>query len=194
MMEKIGKFAVKYEMPKVSACLRGAIKNDDSPYDSLDMYVLACRFGWKEEAIAASQGTLVLDLRSHSVRSRLQALDGKSLLLLLDLHQTRAESLLETLDTLYRSYHHFDCQFRHLYVPEMSDKHWVYLKYIIFLEMQCCSAGYRLEHPDFWDRDCFASIWRSQCRDCEIDLPTKEETQEAVMNALKSLPTTITYL
>ncbi|TDL26524.1 hypothetical protein BD410DRAFT_702164, partial [Rickenella mellea] len=87
--------AEQYEIPRITTYLRVYVMVDPKfRDDSLDLYVIARRYGWEEEGKIASQGTLKLNLTSPKFADVLKKLDSESLLKLQRLHHLRRRAVL----------------------------------------------------------------------------------------------------
>ncbi|KAI5117144.1 hypothetical protein M0805_000071 [Coniferiporia weirii] len=167
----------KYDMPDVAAFIRNEISKSTFPGSALDAYVLACRFGWMEEARTVSSRTLNVDLRSDTSRQLLKQLDGSSLLKLLDLHRRRRELVLEALNLEYNTPSLEVQAGRKLSWPALTPAHsakgcqyfehnktfWTALKYYVSEELEVNALGDTLRDPAFWNSAKVAPLWADVC-------------------------------
>jgi hypothetical protein len=97
-LEEFADAADKYDMPASASLAQRLIVVDPFIQNPMRAYVIACRFGWQDEAVSLSEKTLAHDITDLAHAKALSRIDGKSLLLLVRLHRARAtrmQALLE---------------------------------------------------------------------------------------------------
>lgn len=97
--QEILQAAEKYNIPRVLSIMQSIMLGDDLLYsDSLDVYILACTWGWKDVAKKASRETLKIDLFLPTTLEKLFTLEKADIQRLLLLHTDRKDRILRHLD------------------------------------------------------------------------------------------------
>lgn len=84
--------ADKYHIPRILTTIRRYIVNvNDTIYTPLELYKLACRFGWMREANVLSSSTLMTYLMSDESMRVLHTIETRHVLKLFRLHRCRQD-------------------------------------------------------------------------------------------------------
>jgi len=189
-IEPILDAAEKYDMPGPLSVIRALVMTPALLGDPLRLYAIACRYGWHEEARAASQCTLVLDLHAPQHRPMLQKLRTDALLNLLELHHGRREALRCRLNDPPFVNDQGDATCSHCGNP--VDYHtWRELKYAIILEMDVRPLGDTICGSGLLDWPAARACWAAKCMTCDRVLYDKKETLRVIRECIDQLPATV---
>jgi len=154
----------------------------------LRRYAVACRYGWTEEAKAASSETLKLNVHAPEHRPLLEGLGTVALLDLFALHRERREVLRARLDEppfIGAATVCVPCGWR------LDYNTWRELKYKIILEMDVRPLGDTICKglEEWWEAQ---ACWNAKCpnMDCNRLLYDKQLTITAISKAIADLKTT----
>lgn len=181
------------------------------PGTFLEKYVLACSYGWKDEARHLSQFCPPYNTQLH--RETFKSLSSVSLLDLLDLHQTRKEMMMSALHISYQTTIadeirlktlRWECLGLHGALSSTSqacrslnhDKGlWHLLKFHVLAELEKRSpveARSRLgEGGGFWNERSLNPVWEDECNKCSTKFFTRGVLEREFGRIVERMPMTI---
>ncbi|TDL15437.1 hypothetical protein BD410DRAFT_120394 [Rickenella mellea] len=165
--------ADRYDMVPVIETMSHIVASDFNAgqLGSILTYSLACRYGWRDVAKAASKKTLDINLSSLD-ESQLARIDNTSFHSLHKLHRTRRHALFALMDMNFSLVSHrvvFQCCIKDTHFGEVktcckdrgNSPLWILLKQSVFKEMEEFSSGRTLHEDKFWLRMEFGGLWSS---------------------------------
>lgn len=186
--------AEKFHMHKVTSAVRSVIMNHPHFRISqpLELYLMATRYGFDEEAKLALTAVLDVNLTSPTHFETLKKFDVESLLKLQSLHHRRKEALFAAMDPYTLSgvltYCPSDLEGRGHNVAMLK---WRLLRFRVAEEMEKCSSGKTLRETSLWISPEFDDLFGSECPNCHNFPFTRQWTYTAVLLALNKLPVTL---
>jgi hypothetical protein len=183
--------AEKYDMTGPASIIRHLVMTPPLADQPLRLYAVACRYGWVEEAKAASSQTLKYDLHLPEYRSSLERLAADAILDLFNFHRTRREVLKDRLNkspfVSGVSVFCVECGWK-------IDYHtWRALKYRIILEMDARPLGDTIVDPGLEDWEEAKACWTAKCPNpgCDRTLYDRCETVRVINECIAQLPSSI---
>jgi len=186
--------AEKFNIHKVVTRIRELVMTPSYLRDRpLEIYILARRHGWKEEAKLAATATLSIDIGSPCYFNVLKNTDAESLMRLINLHRRRRRGLILALNE-WASIPWCANSKVGLIGHVVQEKSWDYLLYRLADEMEKCSKADSLRSRAFWSRLDLKNEWYTGigpvCKKCRyyfnIDI-----LMVVIIDILDRLPTTI---
>lgn len=96
--------ADKYDMPSLLSAAHSMVRGNFFIRDPVGVYAIACRQGWRNEAVQASSQTLSLNITNPEVTRHFAGMDGQDVARLLNLHWRRRDAILDRLNRLSKDY------------------------------------------------------------------------------------------
>jgi len=190
VIEPILHAAEKYDMLGPMSIVRALVTTPPLLADPLRLYMIACRYGWQEEAKMASRYTLTLDLHAPEHKSTLLKLSTFALLNLMELHRGRREALRRRLNEAPFVNDNGDTSCSHC--GALVDYHtWRELKFVIILEMDVRPLGDTITSDGLLEWPAARACWDARCHSCEKVLYDKKETLRVIRECIDQLPTTV---
>ncbi|TDL26639.1 hypothetical protein BD410DRAFT_825761 [Rickenella mellea] len=176
--------AEKYDLARVTHYVQLVTKTEPFLSRPLEVYALACIFGWTEEAHRLSLQTLNLDLSSPTYEEILTSIDSASLYKLFQLRwkikkemaQAVQELDSEEIDEMRRCY----CS----NFPRGHTEAWECLEMFIRGELDKYPDGSSLRHPKFWSHGGLDKLWNLKCNICDEPVVRKSGVNEYIIDIL----------
>lgn len=182
--------AEKYDMPGALSIIRLALVFPSFLKDHpIQVYAIACRWGWQEEAQIASSHTIAMDLLSPTEIEKLRAVDPQDLTRLMLLHRKRRDQLKKGLDSQDMFYANIvpgrcsGCD-----APNVHEK-WHRMKYDWVTAVEHKPIDYTSR--DLLERLELAEVLNATCLRCQKRLYNAEGTISNLRQILERLPTTV---
>ncbi|TDL26621.1 hypothetical protein BD410DRAFT_763882 [Rickenella mellea] len=179
--------AERFDFIRVNHYLRLLTKAETFTTRLLEVYALACTFGWAKEARALSLQTLNLDLSSPYYADVLKSIDSAALYNLLQLRWKRKQKVLEVATKLEEG------RIDDIWVcdcdegPELA--FWNYLKAFVGEEMDNCPDGSGLRSREFWQQGGLDGLWDTKCNTCFGPCVDKSAVRDAFIKVLNDVVT-----
>lgn len=164
-VDELLSLAVQLDTPGPLSVIRGAITSPMFMSEPLQLYAIATRHGWDEEARLASTQTLTLDLYHDTYRSALERISSRGLMALFRLHRARRDGFKRLMD----SESSFGTANSEQYLcvgcsERLSNHTWRELKIRMFLEMDRRPLGDTLCGLDMEEWPEAVACWEAQCK------------------------------
>lgn len=166
--------ADKYEMPRALAAVRAIVMNSEYlRAQPLELYALASRWKWTEEARVASTATLSAALLRIQNFEVLRSLDADSLCKLLELHTKRKDAILRFFDLKHRESKNFivyqwECGCSTDLDGTKTEafmRQWEAMRCHVIASLDASPLGEELRESTFWSRKDF-KLWSFACHNC----------------------------
>ncbi|TDL26618.1 hypothetical protein BD410DRAFT_529462, partial [Rickenella mellea] len=176
--------AERFDFMRVTHHVRLLTKMEPFASRPLEVYALACIYGWAEEAHTLSLQTLNLDLSSRDYVDILKSIDSASLYNLFQLRWRRKQHILQVAQMLadHDIERIWTCLCRS--IDETIHEMWDYLRLIIREEMDKFPDGSGLRCPEFWRQDGLRGLWDSKCPACGGLSVDENEVKAAIIDEL----------
>jgi hypothetical protein len=184
--------ADKYDMPGPISIIRSAITAPSFLKDPLQLYALATRFSWVDEAKLASRLSLSLYIYDPEHEPTLHLLSPEALLQLLRLHQRRKvefDALLRN-DQFFQAGNAYPGRNCTSCGKAANNYPWRDLRTAILSEFERRPSGEKVLGADMVDWPETKSCWDAACS-CGTPLYNKRGTTTNIKVALDMLPSTI---
>ncbi|KAF5388797.1 hypothetical protein D9757_005653 [Collybiopsis confluens] len=178
----------KYDTPGPLSIIRVLVMTPPLLNNPFQLYALATRFEWHQEAQHASTQTLAYDLHDPEIRPPLLKLSTSALLRLFDLHRVRREGLRQRLnDPPFVNGGLATCN----NCNAVIDYHtWRELKYKIIFEMDVRPLGDSILDSGLLEWPEALTCWQAKCAQagCSRSLYDKGETLRVIRECIEKLP------
>ncbi|TDL26617.1 hypothetical protein BD410DRAFT_783708 [Rickenella mellea] len=181
--------AERFGIDRVNHYVRLLTKTGPFINKPLEVYVLACAFGWDDEAHGLSLKTLTLDLTSSTYAKILKTLDATSLYNLFELRWERKRQILCYARTLastpINEIGGCDCDEEN--EPLEAENEWKSLTSYISEKLDESAEGNFLKQFSFWDDSRLEDLWGYTCDDCGEPCVKKDALRKVFVKVLADI-------
>ncbi|TDL26622.1 hypothetical protein BD410DRAFT_783711 [Rickenella mellea] len=176
--------AERFELMRVNHYVRLITLKEPFVSRPLEVYALACTFGWAEEVRTQSLRSLNVDLSSPDLADILKSIDSASLYNLFQLRWKRKGKVLLKIDE-YEDANGWicDCQFN----TGTSMAAFDHLRALICEEMDKCPDGSSLQSARFWNQAGPMALWDSRCSACDVPVLDESNVKGFINQALDKI-------
>lgn len=187
-IEAVLNAAYKYDMPGPITTLRAIASSPPLLNEPLGLYVIATRFGWREEITMAAERTLTLSIHDEQYELILERIPTKPLLKLLNLHRKRRDGFRSLINSPERfTAENIDPTY-HLCGEPRNNKVWRNLKSRMILEMERRPLGDTLLGTNLTEWPETKECWDTRCLACNMPLYQRATTIDDIKACLDLLP------